>query len=153
MGTWWIAEPFIMGSSNPSDDELARLRAQGFTVLVCLLDESQQRRRYDVNTAERAGWTHHSLPVPDFHAPTLDQLGLFTELVQTMAQGTKGLVHGQGGSGRTGTMAAAYWIANGLTAPEAIARVRQVRPGAVETDEQTGVLQQFAQLNTGRRAR
>jgi hypothetical protein len=51
------------------------------------------------------------------------------------------------------TMASAYGIANGLTAVEAIARVRQVKPGAVETDEQAAVLQQFAQLNAGRRAR
>ena len=40
MSTWWIDEPFLMGSSRPDDAELARLQGQGFTVLVSLLVET-----------------------------------------------------------------------------------------------------------------
>ena len=50
------------------------------------------------------------------------------------------LVHCQGGLGRTGTMGAAYWIWKGLSAEEALARIRQVRPGAVESPDQQASL-------------
>ena len=30
--TWWIDEPLLKGSSNPTDDDLAQLHAQGFKV-------------------------------------------------------------------------------------------------------------------------
>jgi protein-tyrosine phosphatase len=40
-------------------------------------------------------------------------------------------------------MAAAYWIAKGLSTANAIAKIRKMRPHAVETDEQRKVLEQF----------
>ena len=43
------------------------------------------------------------------------------------------LLHCAAGLGRTGTMAAKLLIASGVPAPQALARVRAVRPGAVET--------------------
>lgn len=46
------------------------------------------------------------------------------------------IMHCQGGFGRTGMMAAAYWVGKGLSAKEAIDKVRQSRPHAVETKEQ-----------------
>jgi len=52
-----------------------------------------------------------------------------------MKQG-KVLVHCQGGTGRTGTMAATYWVKKGLSASKAIEKVRKSRPGAVEIPEQ-----------------
>jgi protein-tyrosine phosphatase len=60
------------------------------------------------------------------------------------------IVHCQGGSGRTGTFAAAYWIARGRSASEAIAIVRRARPGAVETPEQEAVLEDFAKRRADR---
>lgn len=146
MDTWWIDEPLVLGSRNPSDQELARLREQGFSVLVSLLDDKKQPPRYDVEAEARAGWSRHSIPVEDFHPPSLEQLRDFKLLFESVPQGTKVLVHCEGGSGRTGSMAAAYWITRGLTATEAIARVRQARPGAIETCEQEKVLYQYAEL-------
>ena len=52
-------------------------------------------------------------------------------------------MHCQGGTGRTGTAAAAYWIAKGVPFGESVARVREARPGAVETVEQIDVLRAF----------
>lgn len=74
MGTWWIDEPILLGSHNPTEAELAQLRGNGFAVLVCLLDESQQKPQYDAAKIGEAGWTRHTIEVRDFHAPSLDQL-------------------------------------------------------------------------------
>src|SRR5207244_3262612 len=96
MTTWWIDEPFLAGSPNPTDEELARLRAEGFTLLVCLLDEAEQAPRYEVRATERAGWVRHAVPVRDFHAPSLGQLEQFVTLVRAAGPKAKVLVHCQG---------------------------------------------------------
>jgi ADP-ribosyl-[dinitrogen reductase] hydrolase len=46
------------------------------------------------------------------------------------------LVHCRGGLGRAGTIAARLLVELGMDPAEAIARVRAVRPGAIETREQ-----------------
>ncbi|WP_088285214.1 cyclin-dependent kinase inhibitor 3 family protein [Ideonella sp. A 288] len=51
-------------------------------------------------------------------------------------QGGRVLVHCRGGLGRTGSVAARLLVELGTPAHEAIARVRQARPGAIETLEQ-----------------
>ena len=53
-------------------------------------------------------------------------------------------VHCTAGLGRTGVVLACYFTAKGLTAQNAIARVRRMRPGSVETDEQAEAVEQFA---------
>ena len=47
------------------------------------------------------------------------------------------------GYGRTGTILAAYLISEGMTANEAINKVRGKRPGAIETYEQENILFEF----------
>lgn len=143
MGTWWIDEPFLLGTSNPSDDDLERLRREGFGVIICLLDQNQQSPRYDPTRAVSLGYVRHSIPVRDFQPPSLAQLQEFVTLVRSAGPADKVIVHCEGGTGRTGTMAAAYWIAKGLSPSQAIAKVRKARPGAVETDEQRAVLKEF----------
>jgi protein-tyrosine phosphatase len=46
------------------------------------------------------------------------------------------LVHCGAGLGRTGTILAAFLVAEGVEAGEAIRRVRDARPGAIETFDQ-----------------
>lgn len=143
MGTWWIDEPFVLGSSNPTDADLERLHSDGFRLVVCLLDEQEQSPRYDPVRALLLGYTRQSIPVRDFHAPSVGQLKQFVDLVRSVGAKSKVVVHCEGGTGRTGTMAAVYWIAKGLCASQAIEKIRLVRPGAVETDDQKAVLEQF----------
>jgi protein-tyrosine phosphatase len=98
--------------------------------------------RYDVSALAGAGWVRRTIPILDYHAPfARAACGVCPAHRCSTA---KALVHCQGGSGRTGTMGAAYWIAKGLAAEEAIRRVRRERPGAVETNEQKMVLHRFA---------
>jgi len=144
MDTWWIDKPHLIGSRNPTLGDLEHLNQDGFGVLVSLLDEQEQSPKYDVNRAMGLGFVRHNIPVKDFHPPTVVQLEQFVDLVDGLPTGAKTVVHCEGGTGRTGTFAAAYWIAKGLTVADAIARVRKARPNAVETSKQEAALNEFA---------
>ena len=52
-------------------------------------------------------------------------------------------VHCAAGLGRTGVVLACYFIDKGLTAANAIARVRRLRPGSIETEEQEKAIEEF----------
>lgn len=143
MSTWWIDKPVLMGSSNPTDTELEHLRSGGFTLVVSLLDEAHQPPMYNPQRLEQLGLRRVNIPVADFQAPSLAQLCELAELVGSECMAGKTVVHCHGGTGRTGTAAVAYWISKGIPLKEAVARVREARPGAVETDEQLAALQQF----------
>lgn len=145
MARWWIDEPFLVGSSNPSQSELDEFIQSGGTIVVSLLNEPTESPRYHPGNLVASGCSRYNVPVPDFHAPTLEQLKMFLRLRRQFEPSTRMLLHCQGGSGRTGTFAAAYWISKGLPCSEAIAKIRAVRPGAIETPEQEQVLEQLAQ--------
>ncbi|MEW6246643.1 MAG: dual specificity protein phosphatase family protein [Nitrospirota bacterium] len=144
MDTWWIDRPHLLGSRNPTTTDLEQLRSDGFGVLVSLLCEEEQPPRYDIARITALGYERHNIPVQDFCPPTVEQLEQFVRLVDGLPPGTKIVVHCEGGTGRTGTFAAAYWVAKGKTAEDAIQHVRTARPHAVETREQKAILEAFA---------
>jgi len=144
MDAWWIDEPRLLGSCNPTTADLEKLRSEGFQMLISLLREDEQAPRYDARRLDSLGIVRHNIPVKDFHPPTPHQLATFVDLLEGQAADVKVVVHCQGGTGRTGTFAAAYWISKGLSASEAIAHIRKVRPHAVETKEQRAALEHFA---------
>ena len=149
MDTWWIDSPHLMGSSNPTLTDLEQLRGGGFAVLVSLLKEEEQAPRYDISRVTALGFERHNIPVKDFCPPTVEQLEQFVALAASMPPNAKMVVHCEGGSGRTGTFAAAYLIAKGLTVTEAIAHVRKARRHAIETPEQEAALGDFAARHKG----
>jgi atypical dual specificity phosphatase len=53
-------------------------------------------------------------------------------------------VHCGAGLGRTGAVLAAYFVARGMTANNAVGRVRRLRPGSIETDEQAEAVELYA---------
>jgi hypothetical protein len=83
-------------------------------------------------------WLH--LPIPDVSVPSAqferqwrDEV---PELLDTLRQGGKLLVHCKGGLGRAGMVAAFLLIETGERPEVATRRVREVRPGAIETAAQ-----------------
>lgn len=146
MDVWWIDEPHLLGSRNPTGSDLEQLRRDGFGVLISLLQEDEQPPRYDIHDATALGFVRHNIPVKDFHRPGVEQLEQFARLVLAFLPRARAVVHCEGGSGRTGTFAAAYWVAKGRSVCEAIERVRKTRPDAVETPEQVAALEEFAVL-------
>lgn len=149
MSQWWIEAPRLLGSHNPTDDELEQLQQAGFSVLVSFLHAAEQTPRYDPAYIADLGYKRYTIPVKDFAPPTLTQLETFAALVQQLSPEQKMIIHCEGGRGRTGTFAAAYWIAQGMSATAAIAHIRQMQPHAIETPEQQAVLAQYAEQRTG----
>jgi atypical dual specificity phosphatase len=137
----WIATEQVLGCAYPRrESALAGLRQQGVSVLVNL-----HERAHAPDRLARHGLAEVHLPVRDFTAPSLEQLGRGVEAIErALADGHRVAVHCGGGIGRTGTLLACYLVRQGLAAPEAIARVRAVRPGSVETRSQVAAVEAYA---------
>lgn len=88
------------------------------------------------------------LPVPDFTAPTLEQLDEGVRFVAAShAGGLPVLVHCYSGVGRAPLVAAAYLVASeGLSAAAALARVRVARPIIGPNGAQLGRLREYELL-------
>ena len=147
---WWIDEPLVKGSGNPTDEDLAQLRAQGFTIAVSLLEESKQPPKYNLKAAVDAGWSIHSIPIAENQAPSLEQIRDFVAMLACLPKETKVLVFCDSGKGRTACMGAAYWITKSLTASDAIARVSEAcRATDWVTADRRRVLDDYARLTKG----
>lgn len=84
---------------------------------------------------EGIAWLH--LPVPDFGVPeSLDWPQVRDQALGMLGEGGRVLVHCFGGCGRSGMMVLRLMIAAGERPDAALARLRDVRPCAVETDDQ-----------------
>jgi len=101
--------------------DFARLRRMGYSVVVSL-----ECDRLNVFEIQDAGFEHKRICVPDFTAPTLDQIDEFLAFVDAkLAERKKVLVHCFAGRGRTGTMLAAYLVHTGMSAESAIREIRE----------------------------
>jgi protein tyrosine phosphatase (PTP) superfamily phosphohydrolase (DUF442 family) len=145
--TWWIDEPLIMGSGNPTCQDLDQFRADGFEVIFSFLQEEEQPPKYNKQAAVAAGWTIYSFPIKEDGVASLDQVSEFITCLKAQPKGLRVLMHCESGMGRTAFMAAAYWIAKGLAADNAITRVRKaVSDGGWITPEREDVLRRYVQL-------
>lgn len=127
------------GSSFPIDQDMEFLAAEGIDLLVSLTEEPTP-----ADEVEAKGMELLHVPIQDFTAPTMEQMELFVERAAAEIDGGGAVgVHCAGGHGRTGTMLAVYLVHTGMTAEEAIARVRELRPGSIETPSQEAAVHKY----------
>lgn len=153
---WWIIPGVLAGMPMPFihserrtaggghlelfDDELPQLYSAGVRAVVSLLNIPT-----DAPVYESAGFAFLCLPIADGGAPTFEQTRQFIEFVSGQrAAGRPVAVHCEAGLGRTGTLLAAFLIAEGASAGEAIDRVRGAQEGAIESLRQLVFLEQYA---------
>src|SRR5205823_2365264 len=85
------------------------------------------------------------VPVVDMEAPSQKQLDLcLSAIARANERGMGVAVHCGAGLGRTGVILACYFVTKDLNSHNAIARVRRLRPGSIETDDQADAVAEFA---------
>lgn len=124
------------------DDDLNDLRGAGVDVLISL----EAEHRLDSTHVRRHGIAHYQAPFTDMRAPAAhDMIDLCLELDRLFAEGSSVCVHCRAGLGRTGTVLAGYLIWTGLTAKEAIQKVRLRENKFVSTEAQERFLVALAE--------
>jgi len=127
------------GALHAYADDLPDLAAAGIRSVVSLLNIPSDESVYTT-----AGFSFLCLPIMNGGAPTIDQAIRFNRFVdEQRAKARPVAVHCEAGLGRTGTMLAAYLIAKGQSASEAIGNVRRVEKSAIETSGQLQFLHDF----------
>jgi protein-tyrosine phosphatase len=114
------------------------------TATLITLMESHEFERLDIAQFEQTAklqkfnWLH--LPIEDMHTPDLDWMKKWPQISSTLAEQLNNhhniVIHCRGGLGRSGIVAALLLIDQGVDNRQAVATVRQARPGAIETFEQ-----------------
>ncbi|MGC8555621.1 MAG: protein-tyrosine phosphatase family protein [Conexivisphaera sp.] len=133
---YWAERGRLAGSCMPrSMNELRAIRESGIRRIVVLPEDYEIEEHWDQPLPYFEALAAFDLeflhePVPDMEPPTLGQL---VEMLSWM-EGTPTLVHCIGGIGRTGTVIASWLIVErGMSAREAVERVRSLRPGSVQS--------------------
>jgi atypical dual specificity phosphatase len=139
-GTWIDPAGQVLLCAYPRRRAMADLQRRGIRCLV-----NMDERAHPAALLTRYGLSECHLPVPDFHAPTQDQLvTAVASTVSAVAAGERVALHCAAGLGRSGTVAACYLVELGQDWAAAIDSVRAVRPGAIETADQAAAVKAYA---------
>lgn len=139
-GDWILPRQLLACGYPRTNASLAALREAGISLLVNL-----HTAPHSPAALARRGLRELHLPTPDFEAPTAEALRLAVrEIGEALTAGQGVAVHCGAGRGRTGTVMACVLVSRGATAREAIATVRRLRPGSIETTAQEEAVARFA---------
>ena len=129
----WVEERIAASAVPNGAKHLTWLKKQGIDTILCLVEKPVNKRE-----AEELGIEYIHIPLNDHEPPEVEAL---TEAIQHIkrvtSSGRRILVHCAAGMGRTGTVLAAYFMAEqGMSADEAIYHVRSLRPGSIEDGQE-----------------
>lgn len=143
-GFLWVVPGKLAGTPLPGvvasiDYDLKALKLAGITMLITLTE-----RDLDQKILAQHGMKNLHLPIFDRESPSIAQISMLLARMQILLKNGEVLaVHCLAGIGRTGTVLAAWLIREGLTASEALKRVRLVDPKYVQSRDQEEFLQLY----------
>jgi atypical dual specificity phosphatase len=135
----WVIVGQVAGMGQPDVRDLPRLRAEGITAVVSLT-------RRPALPADVPELRVLHLPVIDMMPPSVEQMRQAVEFIESeVRSGGRVAVHCLAGQGRTGTVLAALFVARGDDPSDAVVRVRDLRPGSIETVAQELAVHKYAE--------
>lgn len=136
--------PQIILGGQPARRHLNKLVVAGVTGVVNMRDE--------FDYADEIGETNLRyiyLPTVDMTAPRLEDLKKGVEFIKKEVKDDGSVyIHCWQGVGRGATMAAAYFVSEGLSPNEAWEKIRKIRPFIQPTQEQIERLKEFSKWYT-----
>ena len=134
----WVVKEKLAGCGRPETEaELRGLWDAGVRAIISLTGTPLYPE-----PVRRLGFGYLHSHISGTPSPfQLSEIVRFVE--ERNAESKPVLVHCAEGKGRTGTVLAAYLVTKGLTAEDAIGRVRELRPGSIETLEQENAVRLF----------
>jgi atypical dual specificity phosphatase len=138
----WLFENKLAAMPYPeSEDAFTLLYEKGIRAMLNLAERS-----YSYQTPAKIGILTRHIPVPDFTAPTLQHVEEAVAMISSCLENHMPVaVHCMAGLGRTGTILACHLVATAMPANNAIIRIREWRPGSIETSEQEAVVYEYEQ--------
>ena len=150
----WVIPDGLAGSGLPlSFDQFQWLVKNGIRTIVTvrevplplrwLSDPDIANAHSKDKTFEKVNYLH--LKVEDYHSPTIQEIDSTVKFIENEIVAKRPvLVHCAAGKGRTGTILGAYLLKNeNLSARDAITRIRNLRPGSIQTDSQEKSLYEY----------
>ncbi|MFL6477224.1 MAG: dual specificity protein phosphatase 23 [Nitrososphaera sp.] len=137
----WVTEGKLAGSGLPvNKDEFRWLVDKGIKSIISVREVPLPSKWLDHGEID---YLH--LKVEDYGAPSLEVMeNAVNYIEEKISSGKPVLVHCAAGKGRTGVMLAAYLIRKeNLTAEDAIAKIRRLRPGSVQSLTQETALSMY----------
>jgi len=131
----WLRVNSVAGCACPSSErELRALVKLGIKYLVTLSTDAPPPQC--IHAVQGLNWV--TIPVKNFKGPSMTNILEFKKICdKARRESTSICVHCRMGRGRTGTMLATYLMFyEGLSRNEAVATVRGLRPGSIETRDQ-----------------
>jgi atypical dual specificity phosphatase len=139
---WWLIPKKLAGMSRPPLSDLPRLFQAGMRGIVSVMDEPSGIEEY-----RQAGFQALWLPITGGKPPTVEQIEQFVNFAEPLIAAEQPVVvHCTSGNRRTGTLLAAYLVAQGESPERAIALIKQARPTAELREAQTEFLFSLPQL-------
>jgi len=136
----WLRVNSIAGCACPSSEmELRALVGMGIKYLVTLSTDSPPPQC--IHAVRGLNWV--TIPIKNFKGASMTNIKEFKKICdKARSESTSICVHCRMGRGRTGTMLAAYLMFyESLSRKEAVATVRGLRPGSIETRDQEKCLE------------
>jgi atypical dual specificity phosphatase len=137
----WVIKDGLAGSGMPMTySQFIWLIRHGIEAIVTIREVPLPSTWFANKTID-----YFHLKVEDYGAPSLIDIDATVNYVKEhISDGTPVMVHCAAGKGRTGTILAAYFLKNfNLTAEQAIKKVRELRPGSVQSLPQEKAIEMY----------